>query len=830
MPEEHALQGTIVGADAAQVWIAAVGADPEKATWTLVEGGRFEIPMPSGKPVAVVAVARDRVPLAVAVTQEALDGRFVLALSPGLWLGGSVRSEDGRVVGGADVRVAAADAVVLEGLALAGLSFSLQDAKMEIPLGDGRTVEVPPFARPAWRTSGDGTFRVGGLEAGRYFLEAAATGFVPAFESHIGIRADAENDIEVELFEASYVAGHVLDGDGGPVAGAEVRALWHVPTRPPDGNMGGFGHHRRRATARTGDDGSFRLGPLDGGPLLRIFAESTEYGSSAPLHVHAPYEGLVVELGRHIVSGRVTDVATGEPPKSFRVTYKPQYQYFREGRVARLGDGRFEMPVAPDTRLVRIEAPERFPWVERLFTGAGGKYDLGEIGLEMARSITGRVRDARSGEPVPGALVRRSPRRYQDRDLRMFAANHYGSRAAETDQDGRFVLEGLPPGADLLEVVVESGGAVGRTIRLPADVGHLEIALGFDGVISGSLALPDGAPVAGTVRLWEQVGGSWTEEMTRTVGKDGAFRWFGIGDGEYRVSAQSDAGFVPRPSRTLSLRDGVPVEGVHLVVQPGGRVLGTLGGLARGELARVEVLDGRANFIRERVLGNGSFSLAGVPDHGWLAARTSDGRFVRRSILLNDEDLAQIDIDFSGDAQLTGIVSAGGRRLAGMRLAVVPKDEQRPTAHATTSELGQYAVQGLSEGPYSVRTGTGYTFDVHVVRNAVLDIELPPVSLSGRVGAQGTARPVGGGLVSLAGPEAADVARPLAMPITSDGTFRFDGIRAGEYMVRVSHRDFAEASRRVRVSGDDVVEFRLRPHVDEVLDGTPYRRKGTTRR
>lgn len=509
--------------------------------------------------------------------------------------------------------------------------------------------------------------------------------------------------------------------------------------------------------------------------------------------------------------GRVTDGATGEPLKSFRITHKPQYQYFQEAHATRLGDGRFEMPVVPETRLVRIEAPGRFPWVDRLFTGAGGEYDLGEIGLEMARSITGRVRDATSGVPVPGLIVRRSARQYHDEYLRMYAANHHGATGAKTDRHGTFVLGGLPPGADLLEVVAEPGGAVGRTVELPAGVAHIEIALGFDGVISGTLTLPDGTPVAGTVRLWEQTRGSWTEELTGTVGKDGAFAWFGIGDGEYRVTAQSDVGFVPEPSRTFSLGDGAPVEDVHFVVETGGRVLGTLGGLPRGELARVEVVDRRGKFIRERVLGNGSFEVAGIPDRGWVVARTSDGRFVRRLVLLDDEDLAQINFDFSGDAELAGSVSAGGRPLAGMRLAVVPKDERRPTAQATTSETGRYAVQDLSDGPYSVRTGTGYSFDVHVVRNATLNIELPSVSLSGRVEAQETARPVGGGMASLVGTDPADSPRPLGTPIASDGTFRFDGLRAGEYVVRISHRDFADVSRRVRVSSDEMVEFRLRP-------------------
>ena len=170
------------------------------------------------------------------------------------------------------------------------------------------------------------------------------------------------------------------------------------------------------------------------------------------------------------------------------------------------------------------------------------------------------------------------------------------------------------------------------------------------------------------------------------------------------------------------------------------------------------------------------------------------------------------------------MVSAGGRPLPGIRLAVVPKDELRPTAYATTSERGRYVAQHLSEGLHSVRTSTGYSFEVDMAGDAVFDIELPSVSLSGRVQVQGTARPAGGGWVSLVGPDAANSALPLGMPIASDGSFRFDGLREGEYMVRVTHRDFAEASRRLRVSGDEVVEFQLWPDGSEANGGASSRR------
>lgn len=813
-PSASTLTGTISGSGSAGVWLGAVGEDVGEATWTLVDGGRFEVPAPSGEQAVLVAVAKDRVPLAMAVPASARGEELELALSPGLTLAGTVRSNDGRLLGGVGIRVAAADDIVLDTLAWTGFAISLREARMRVPLGDGRAVDVPPFARSSWRSSSDGTFRIGGLAPGRHFIEATMPGFVPDFRSHVGIREDTDNRVELELFEAAYVTGHVFDGDGAPVAGAAIRADWQAPLRPVaerDSRLDGHRHVRRRAASRTGEDGSFLLGPLDSGPVVTVFAESPESGSSRRLAIQAPYDGLAVEVGHHVVRGRVVDAATGEPLKSFEVSQVAPSENLRRPYSPAFGDGRFEMRVTPDTHLIQVDAPGRFPWVTRLFASAVGEYDLGEVRLAGTRSITGRVRDAASGEPVSGARVHRSLRPYEDRYVRLSVSEGARTpRGAETGPDGTFVLGGLPSGADLLEVSVSQGGGFGRTVDLPPGVRHLEIVLAFDGTVSGSLELPDGTPAQGTVRLWERLGESWTStgwQTTRWVGDDGTFRWHGLGDGEYRVTAQSDAGVVANPSRTFSLLNGAPVNDIHLVVEPAGRVRGTIIGLRRGESVWFEVRNRNGQFVRQQQLGQGSFLVEGVPDGASIAVAASDGGTFQRTVDLDEQYEARFDFDFSESARLTGTVRAGGRPVGGIRLAVVPEDRSRPTAYATTGERGRYSVQGIARGAHSVRTRAGHSFDVHVERDAVLDIELPPVSLSGSVLADLAGQAVAGARVSLARTDDGD--SQVGTTSASDGSFRFDGLAVGDYRVRAFHRDYGDTSRSLYIGGSETVELRM---------------------
>ena len=111
---------------------------------------------------------------------------------------------------------------------------------------------------------------------------------------------------------------------------------------------------------------------------------------------------------------------------------------------------------------------------------------------------------------------------------------------------------------------------------------------------------------------------------------------------------------------------------------------------------------------------------------------------------------------------------------------------------------------GLAEGPHTVRIGA-HSFDVHVGQDTLFDIELPAVSLAGVVRYARTGRPVWAAEVRLRASDGySDVARTQP-----DGTFRFDGLAAGEHVVHVSEPGLESLSRKLWIDGDEVVELDL---------------------
>ena len=761
--EAPTVEGSVSGQEADHaVWLGVFGDDPAAAEWFEIEGATFEVPLPAGERATLLAVSRDRAPLAVPVSRS--SGRRVeLRLSPGLELAGTVQSEDGGALPGATIRIAAAD-------------------------DDG--FEVPPFAAPSWRSGRGGAFRAGGLRPGPHTVEASAEGHMPLVLDDVQIRDDGANRVELELIPAAFVEGRVVDADGAPAAGVEVETAYSG------------------LTARTRDDGSFRLGPFEAGREVTLRARSPELGSTPFHEVVAPHRGLALRLGRHVIRGRAVDATSGGPVERFRVTVFLGGRGEVVGKIVRpkrdstsieAADGSFEIPVEAVAHFIVVDAPGRFPWSSDLVLGSGGEYNLGELFLEPDRSIAGRVVDRLSGAPIAGAWVSLEPPTGDP----LFAVAGLTRDPAKTDQDGAFLLGGLPVGA--VRVRVGAQGYPRKYVEVGEAVDHLDVELGAGATIAGSFALPDGTPAAGSISLYYLTGGSFV----RKPAPDGTFRWDGLGDGEYRLTPRSKAGRMA--SRTVEIRDGESVEGIRFTVDPGGTLSGAVAGLRSVEAATITVAnkDGRA--IRRGSFGNGAYVLRGVPKDAATAAATSAGRTLARRVRLDERGEASADWDFSARGRLSGTVTAGGRPLAGLVLTVLPADPSLPRVRTGTSDLGGYEALGLSEGPHFVRTLAGHTLQVYVGRDTAFDIELPAHSLSGTVRRERTGEPLGGGAVRLqrVGAPVGSGHGPVNAKVTSDGSFRFAGLPEGEYAVRVTQRNFETASRRVRVVGAERIDILL---------------------
>lgn len=173
-------------------------------------------------------------------------------------------------------------------------------------------------------------------------------------------------------------------------------------------------------------------------------------------------------------------------------------------------------------------------------------------------SIAGTVQVS-NGEPAAEATV----------TLR--EAQNTTSREAVTDSQGRFRFNDVPAGHFLLHAakpgfVATNYGASSRgkpglilAVGEGQAIDGLSMSLSRGAAISGRLVNDAGAPVAGAEvsaleRLISDLGVRWLRAAVATSDDRGAYRLFGLGDGEYAIAAvRPDLGAGPTAVRSPSM-------------------------------------------------------------------------------------------------------------------------------------------------------------------------------------------------------------------------------------------------------------------------------------
>ncbi len=109
--------------------------------------------------------------------------------------------------------------------------------------------------------SSDGTYNIGNLDPGSYILLARADGMSATYSSGFSIQRDMVDGIDIPMLRGAIVSGRVVDGDGNPLAGAEISL--HGQEYDPNELNSLFGaalgdpNNVPTMKVRTGRDGSF---------------------------------------------------------------------------------------------------------------------------------------------------------------------------------------------------------------------------------------------------------------------------------------------------------------------------------------------------------------------------------------------------------------------------------------------------------------------------------------------------------------------------------------------------------------------------------------------
>ena len=381
-------------------------------------------------------------------------------------------------------------------------------------------------ARRQALSSADGTFAVSGLPLRAMDVVASHdSGASAIVAADLAVKPEAE--VALTLDVTGEITGTVVDKAGQPIGDAQViaepewsggtgdRAAWSV---------------RGIQEAVTDQGGAFKLtGMPDGAYRVR----ATRPGSNeAMMSLATP---VLAKPGDKL---KLTIASDGKVIGKVALDGKAPVRFFVSvgdyGRPFSSADGAFSLPLAEGKHAVSISGPGFVDkQIRDVVVSQDKDTDLGTIAVTAGRSISGRVLDA-NGAPVAkakvaaGALLTGGGKELYIPDESRFAKD------TETDDDGRFTLEGFGP---IQQTVVAGKDGIGRSasITIPAgsDSARLELVLqattGMDGKI-----MREGKPAADVVIIANPIGALASNFFT-TTGPDGTFALDALAPGPYIV-------------------------------------------------------------------------------------------------------------------------------------------------------------------------------------------------------------------------------------------------------------------------------------------------------
>ncbi len=821
----------------ALVWLRGSTDPPAVSDGT----GQFTVTTPARARLALTAAA-------AGYLEEVLTGVRPRARPAAIALRPAARLE-GKVVDAAGKPVAAA-------------TLRLVPPLPEPGRGPRRGMRPPPFGPEArlggnaeTRSRSDGTFRFAAVDpAESWDLSVSAHGFA-SLTRELGQLEPrrTRSNVVVTLARAASIVGSVADADGAPLAGAEVAAV--RAGRDPRAMLRALflGGANDVPVATTGENGTFELGDVGAGTWdvsvrLAGFARTTlpgrEVGATgAPLDV-----GRIVLPRGATLAGRVVD-GQGAPVDAAGIAI------VESNPLAALAARRGPDDLTPDTvtgadggfaiddrrtgervdvvavkdgyvtaRLAGVTVPPEEPLalVIHATTRATGRVIDGAK-RPVAHAVVSARSAARGGPGFggfggpggpPGMFGRRTP------------------NATETDDDGRFVLDGLEPGRFTLRVTAdgfEQEDLAGLEAVEGRTLDDLLVVLQAGASVEGRVLGPDGAAVIGArVSLAGDEGGpgNFGGTASATTDGDGYYRLDNLAAGA--VSVQATCESYPRAVRDAQLTAGA--NHVDLQFTGGQDVSGFVRDDTGAAVTRADVRlatgDRPFGGYTAQSGDDGAFRIAGIVDGDYQLTATRSGYSAATPVA--------VKVAGQPVAGLALVLKQGGAiygSVTGLDPADVPRVQIVASSagsgggpgggpgpggtFAQPDAQGNFRIEHLAAGDWTLvatlpdtgrraRNTATVPADPADVR---LDLAFPPgYTLSGHVVLDGD--PVQDAFLNVV---PADSSKNGGSARSAyDGSFRIEGLEAGVYTVRMNDvsRGLSHAE-RLTLDGDRDITIRV---------------------
>ncbi len=389
--------------------------------------------------------------------------------------------------------------------------------------------------------------------------------------------------VAAEDSDASSISGVIRDARGRPVQGAHVEARQGVnPFEDEPGSL------KIAQETITGADGSYTLAPLPAEQRMLVLVSHPDWaiggGRAEPLEVSEHRTGVDFTLAHTVTASGVVVDERMKPIEGAVVTVNGvrHLAYYNRRKYARASDagltfihalfygglaktesdadGRFTFTHLPkDTVTLGVKGEKKgygtdYAWNreshekgqrlriagEKQVLWFGGEFPLPcnniRIELRKAGTISGRVLDDATGQPVEGAVARLQGT--IDSPYPSARRQHFRT-STRTDTSGSFRIEDLP--ASHVLVGVDKGNLVGEPREVTVEPGEVYDGVDFKLVAAGAIegtaydarserAIPGMFVQCSNVRIWGRM------PNTRTDAK-GIYRIDGLFPGEWQLSA-----------------------------------------------------------------------------------------------------------------------------------------------------------------------------------------------------------------------------------------------------------------------------------------------------
>jgi RNA polymerase sigma factor (sigma-70 family) len=474
--------------------------DPYRDAVVTGADGAFSIPTLSAGTWRVSASAGDHAPTTsapIVVDGEHARTGIELRLTAGAVVRGTVRDPSGAPVPGAEVSVV-----------------------------DHGYVEWR--ARRQAFTDASGSFSIGGLAPRAVDVVAWHDSGASAIV-RVDLAATHEHVVTLTLDVTGTITGTVVDSRGQPLGDAQVIAtpVWSGGTA--DREAWGVRGVQEMITDQAGafrfaglPDGSYHVHAARPGAseaALWLSTGVTTKPDAAPIKVVVPADARAV--------GKV-QLASGAPATVFTIALDDT-----RPRPFVTNDGTFAVPAAAGTYTLTVAGPGFVTTSKQVTIAEGKDTDAGTITVNPGRSISGRVLDE-NGAPVAHATVAAGALLTGGGADLYMKTESIAAKDTETDDQGRFVLEGFPP-ASLTVLAGKANAGRSPSIQLPAspDSATLDLVLAATSSLHGKITR-DGQPLGDTVVIANPIG-AMSSNFFVTTGPDGTFVLDALAPGSYVV-------------------------------------------------------------------------------------------------------------------------------------------------------------------------------------------------------------------------------------------------------------------------------------------------------